>query len=315
MKLEEIKKIHGPMVKIAYDINIVNAQAKINAKKLVATSERCYHDQIDCVISEILQAGAQIVKVSGPSAAGKTTSAVLISKELKKKGIRSVVISLDDFFLSRDKTPRLPNGDYDFENITALNHKLYKKFISTLFEKGVAEKPIFDFHTGTSPTSEKVRLKNGDIVIIEGIHALNPILSKGLKTKDYSVYVSCEGNYIWGRELLIPARTLRLMRRVLRDYYKRGTSVEETLNYWGNVCRGENEFINPFKVKADFIVDSTHIYEPLLYDTYLQPIIKTANKENPYIQEFLHIFSKTGKINKSLIPANSLIWEVLVKDI
>lgn len=314
MDIEEMKKIHGPIVRLAYDINIVNLEAKKNPKKLIATAEKFYHDQINSIVKKVVEKQIKIIKIAGPSASGKTTTAKLIASTLKKVGIGSVVISLDDFFLPREKTPKLPNGNYDFENITAIDQKLYTTFMKSLINNCFANKPIFDFIAGKSLKTELIKINNQDVIIIEGIHALNPIFEKGLNAKKYNIYISCEANYVWGRELLIPARILRLMRRCLRDFYKRGTSIDETLKAWPNVCRGESDYIKPFKYTANFLLDSTHVYEPLLYDVYLKPLLIHSNKENKYIQDFNYIFSKTGKMTKDYIPANSLIWEILVKN-
>jgi len=171
----EVTKLHGDIVKISYDLEIVNYEARKNTEQLIKSSEKMYKSQIDTIVEEIFENNYKIVFISGPSSAGKTTSSKLIAKGLKEKNIGCIAISMDDFFLSRKDTPLLPNGDYDYENVTALDIPCFNNFIKDILENGKAKLPRYDFLTGERGYYEDIKVKKNDIVIIEGLHALNPI--------------------------------------------------------------------------------------------------------------------------------------------
>lgn len=313
MNKNEINKLHGNISRTCYDLQIVNYEAKKNPELLINTSERIYHDQINEIVDIIIENKHKVVYVAGASSAGKTTSSKLISQALKKYNTNSLVISTDDFFIDRENTPILPDGNYDYENITALDLDYYKKFISELIGKGKAKMPIFDFFQGKRSEYKEIQSKKSDIILIEGTHAMNPAFTNEVDANGFKVYVTLNGDFILGREVVIPSRILRLMRRCIRDYYKRGNSIDQTIKIWKNVCKGEHEFISPFKVTADYILNTMHIYEPLIYDFYLKPLLINS-KDNIYTKDFKNIFSKTGSLKKNLIPDNSLLWEFLIKD-
>jgi uridine kinase len=310
---DEIIKIHGKIIKSYYDLQVVNYEARKNPELLVNTSERIFHDQINELVKIIIKGKYKVIYIAGPSSAGKTTSSKLISDALKRKKIVSTVISTDDFFIDRDKTPLLPDGNFDYDNITALDAGYYKEFMSELVDKGKSKMPIFDFYQGKRTGYKEIQSNKNDIIMIEGTHAMNPIFSNEVNTKGFKVYVTLNDDFVLGREVIIPSRVLRLMRRCIRDYYKRGNSVDDTIKIWKNVCKGENEFISPFKIDADYILNTTHMYEPLIYDFYLKPLLINA-EDNIYTQDFKNIFSKTGSLKKDLIPEDSMLWEFMVKD-
>ncbi|MDD4816210.1 MAG: nucleoside kinase [Clostridia bacterium] len=308
----EITKLHGDIVKVSYDLEIVNLEAKKNIKQFVETSEKIYKSQIEEIICQICEKNFKIVFVSGPSSAGKTTSSELIAKGLNQKNIGCIAISMDDFFLSKKHTPLLPNGEYDNENVTALDIPYFNNFIKEILKNGKALLPRFNFLTGNRSGYEEIVLKKNDVLIVEGLHALNPIFAE--KEKIFRVYVAVNSNFIIGKEIVISCKQVRLMRRLLRDYYNRGNSIEETLNAWKYVCMGEDKFVIPFRNSADYIINTVHMYEPLLYDTYLKPLLKKV-KNNEQAEKLLKVFDKTGQLNREVIPETSLLWEFVPKDL
>jgi len=305
-----ITKLHGDILKIAYDLEIVNIEARKNTQQLINSAEYLYKTQIDEIVSEICENKHKIIFISGPSSAGKTTTSKLIEKGLKEKNIDCIAISMDDFFLSRQDTPRLPNGDYDYENVTAVDIPCFNNFIKDILENGKAKLPQFNFLTGDRSHYEEIKVKKSDVLIVEGLHALNPIFAK--REAVYRVYVAVNSNFIVGKEVVITCKQVRLMRRLLRDYYTRGNSIEETLETWKYVCMGEDKYVIPFRNTADYIINTVHMYEPLLYDTYLKPLLKLI-KNNKQVAELLKVFDRTGELKKSVIPENSLIWEFIPK--
>ena len=231
--------------KEAFNLTQLNQMAKTNYQKLIADSESFYHNQINEIANQIASNGKyKIVLVSGPSSSGKTTSSNLLRKKLLEFGYQSIVVSMDDFFLNREDTPLLPNGDYDYENVTALDLDFLNKFIDDLFDKGEAQMPTFNFITGKREEKlTTIKPSSNTIIIMEGIHALNPIVFKKHTDRMYKIYICVNSNFEIDGNVVIPAQKLRLIRRLIRDYRTRGMSLEATFKMWPNVLEGEDLYI------------------------------------------------------------------------
>ncbi|MDD4110226.1 MAG: nucleoside kinase, partial [Clostridia bacterium] len=274
----------------------------------------------------------KVLLLSGPSSAGKTTSSNILCSSLEKKGINSIVISLDNFYIDRLKTPKLKNGDYDYENITTLDLDYFNNFIDSLLKFHSAKMPIFNFLTGKREKKfTDITIDEKSMIIIEGLHALNPNLIKKHKHEIYKVYVNMNANYTFDNSILIPAKDIRLIRRITRDFFTRGYSALETISTWQNVNDGEDKWIKPFKLTANYIIDSSHEYEILLYSKYTTPILKklifqkdkllrnkSLNKttiENSIEKaKYLYIsLKKATSILKNKVPKNSLLQEFVGK--
>lgn len=309
-QLEIIQSL-GDVMNFSYDLQRVNRLAKTKQKDLVKIAENFYTWQLEQIAENILKSGAKIVLVSGPSSGGKTTSSFEIKRELKKKGIKAHVVSMDDFFVNKIDTPLLPDGSYDFENVTAVDIPYFKKFLKDILAGKVANLPFYDFLLGQRTMLTPMKVEENEIIIIEGLHALNPICMKGIpKQNFYKVFVAVASNFCLGDDVVIQPKQIRFMRRLLRDYYKRGASVSSTVEHWRKVVHGETKHILPFKPEADFILNTTHIYEPLLYDKYLQPVV-AEYPSAPEIKELLEIFKHTGAIDEKFVPKHSLIREFI----
>lgn len=306
----EIIKNFGDMLQFSYDLQLVNRFAKKSPQKLVKGAEGLYAVQVEELCQNVLALGSKIIFVAGPSSGGKTTSSYKIKEYFRKKGISAHVISMDDFFVNKEDTPLLPDGSYDFENVTAVDIPYFKKFLKDILDGKTAKLPYYDFKLGKRTTISSLTLKPNQKLIIEGLHALNPIFHKGLPKKSfYKVYVAVASNFTIGDNVVIDAKNLRLMRRLLRDYYKRGTAVETTIEMWRKIGEGEAKYILPFRENADFILNTTHLYEPLLYDRYLKPFLMGVKIKE--IEEINYIFTKTGALDVCYVPKNSLIREFL----
>lgn len=316
------------------DINEINYKSKKDLSTLILESEKYYSDQIKEIIEEITSphSNVKLLLIAGPSSAGKTTTSNLLRLELSMKQITSVVISLDNFFIDRRITPKLPNGSYDFENIKTLDLEYLNSFIDSLLKNHKGKMPTFNFFTGRrEETYTDLVIDENTVIIIEGIHALNPDLIRGHEKELYRIYLSLNDNYVKDNELLLPAKQLRLIRRITRDFYTRGYSVIETISSWPDVCEGENKWIKPFKNTANYVIDSVHEYELLLYSQYAKPIIKDVileknvknllnsdlYKENkaPLLnslniaKDLYLILNEAYTIKKDKIPSTSLLWE------
>ncbi len=298
--------------KTTFDLGVVNDFAKLDSETLIKESEADYHAQINEIAKEIIEYGKyKIILMAGPSSSGKTTSSNLIRERLADFGYESIVVSMDDFFLNRENTPLLPNGDYDYENVTALDLEYLNKFVDDMFEKGEAKMPTFNFITGKREEELKtITLNENTIIIIEGIHALNPIVFKKHTENMYKVYICVNSNFDMNGKTVIPAQKLRLMRRLIRDYRTRGMSLEATFKIWPNVLAGEDLYIKPYKNRANYLINSTHAYEPLMYAHHLKPRLeKLENIETA--KSLIEMLSNCGYLSVSLLPENSLLHEFL----
>lgn len=316
------------------DIDKINFQSKNDLSSLILKSEKYYSDQVKDIVEEItsLDSTTKLLLIAGPSSAGKTTTSNLVRLELSMKHFSSIVISLDNFYLDRKVTPKFADGSYDFENIKTLDLKYLNKFIDNLLTKHKAKMPIFNFVTGEREKDyTDVVIDNNTIIIMEGLHALNPNLIADHKKEIYKIYISLNANYTKNNNLLLSAKSIRLIRRITRDFYTRGYGVLETITSWHNVCEGEDKWVKPFKNTANYIIDSVHEYELLLYARYTRPIIKELIlKENVkslldnekdydkrtlllnYLNKAKSLYSvldKANSINKQNMPSTSLLWE------
>jgi uridine kinase len=256
----------------------------------------------------------QIVLLAGPSCAGKTTTAKLIKQVLEIKGREVDVISMDDFFVDLDKRKPLPNGKPDFDSPDILDYKLMKETFSKYFSGEDTYFPEYDFKQSKSiPNKNLHKFKYNTIVIFEGIHVLNPRVLKNLGTDKYfRLYVSPITSFKTDKQLLT-SKNLRLLRRIVRDIKRRNTSAEKTINMWPEVTEVEEKYIEPFRTKVDYFVDTTHQYELGVYKAELQNFIKEGKiKENEI--PFKELLDGSYEVSKTAIPDTSLMWEFVDKD-
>ena len=298
--------------KVSFDLTIVNELSKTNPQKLISDAESLYRKQINEISEQIIANGKyKVVLMAGPSSSGKTTSSNLIRKNLADAGYDSIVVSMDDFFKNREDTPRLKNGDYDYENVTTLDLDYLNKFINDLFEKGEADMPVFNFITGHREKEYKhIKLTDNTIMIMEGIHALNPIVFTTHTDEMYKIYICVNTNFVVNDKTVLPAKKLRLMRRLIRDNRTRGMSLETTFNIWQNVLAGEDIYIKPYKNRADYLINSTHAYEPLMYAKHLLPALK-KEESTPQVTNLIEMLEECEPMDASLLPADSLLHEFL----
>ena len=298
------------MTSTAYDIKTMDCAGQRNAKELIKFCEKNYRNQIKKVANTITSKKMKLILVSGPSSSGKTTTANIISQELLKKDIGSLVVSVDDFFVNLEDTPLLPDGSPDCENITAVDIVTFNNFITELLTTHKAKMPRYNFQTHKRDKYETVSINENDVLIVEGIHALNPqlIYTHQFDSSTYRIYAYVNSIFVDDHKVVVTSQDLRLMRRIFRDKFSRGREPSYTIHNWNNVCDGEKLYIFPFKSNADCAIDTTHPYELLIYANYLVELL-TPYKNNKKIKSILDILSKLSPLTKDLIPANSLIWE------
>ena len=301
----------------------VNSLAENDLKNFVSLCEEHYNGQIEKIANLLVSDNRyKIVLLAGPSGSGKTTTARKLSEKIVSGGKNAVYVSLDDFFLNREDLPKLENGETDFESVNTLDIAEIRKCFGLLLSGKKAVIPYFDFITGKRDGEKAQTLETGenDIVIVEGLHAINPELTRGIDAFGgkgfYKLFVN-PLSQICAEDgtAILKRRNLRLMRRMIRDYYFRGSSVENTLNMWEGVCNEEIKTIIPFKDTADCIVDTTHFYEPCIYHHFLLPILEkstvTLPEHKKMLDELIYKLEIFYDAPASIVPKNSMIREFI----
>ncbi len=305
------------MLKANNTLNSINSQAKTNPEKFIAVCEERYKNIISSVVDKLCQReGREIVMLAGPSGSGKTTTANKLVEELKKRGHNACRISLDDYYLEIKQMPILEDGSRDFECVESLDLPLIISTLNELIEKGESEIPFFDFTIpGRSEEKTKVKIGDGDVIIVEGLHALNPRICDHLPPENlFKIYISVSSRIYDEGKILMRRENLRLARRMVRDYQFRNSPIEHTLSLWKNVRRGEKEYLFPFKDLADMRINSTHMYEPCVFKDIALPLLKEVKEDSEFynqVQEIIKGFEKFTLLDDQIVPENSLLREFL----
>ena len=297
------------------DLNEVISEG--HSSMLIQISEALQEKKIAKIADEIAQRkGIKLVLIAGPSSSGKTTTCKRLSVQLAVNGIMPVGISLDDYFLDRDKTPIDEKGDYDFENLHALNLPLLNDQLTALFRGDEIELPRYDFPTGTSQKSgKKLRLHDNEILVVEGIHALNPELTSQIPDEQiFRVYASALTTILLDNHNYIPTTDNRLLRRIIRDNKYRGVNARETIRRWPSVRAGENKWIFPFQENADAMFNSAMLFELAVIKSQAEPLLEQVPENCPEYAEayrLLKFLRYIKPIPETQIPPTSLLREFL----
>ena len=286
-------------------------------KELILLSEALHEKKIAQIADKIAQRkGVKMVLIAGPSSSGKTTFAQRLGLQLRINGIKPVTISVDNYFVERDQTPRNEKGEYDFESIDAIDIDLFNKHLLALLNGEEVEMPEFDFHEGTKKyNGNKIKLGKDDVLVIEGIHCLNDKLTERIpKEQKYKIYISALTVLNMDAFNRISTTDTRLIRRIVRDNQFRGYTAQNTISTWNNVNLGEEKNIFPFQEEADSIFNTSLIYELGVLKNEAMPLLeKITNDEPEYAeaQRLLEILRYFKPISKDLVPSNSLLKEFL----
>lgn len=296
------------------------AVAGRNSAMLINVAEALHDKKIGRISDEILRryndGGARIVLIAGPSSSGKTTFTKRLAIQLMTNLLVPQMISLDDYFIDREHTPRDENGDYDFESLYALDLDRFNKDLNALIDGEEVELPYYNFETGTRQyRGNRIRLGQNSILLIEGIHGLNPELTADIEAHmKYAVYVSALTTLSIDDHNWVPTTDNRLLRRIIRDFKYRGTSVADTIRRWPSVRRGEERWIFPYQENADSTFNSSLLFELGVIKEYAEEVLKTVPRDIPEygeayrLRRFLSYFSPIGD---QLIPSTSLLREFL----
>jgi uridine kinase len=288
-----------------------------HSSELIQISEALQEKKIAIIADEIAQRkGVKLVLIAGPSSSGKTTTCKRLSVQLAVNGIHPVGISLDDYFLDREKTPKDDKGDYDFEHLHALNLPLLNEQLSALFRGEEVELPRYNFQKGRSEWSgKKLQLKGNEVLVVEGIHALNPELTSDIpKEQIFRVYASALTTILLDNHNYIPTTDNRLLRRIIRDYKYRGVSAQETIRRWPSVRAGENKWIFPFQENADAMFNTAMLFELAVIKSQAEPLLEQVpenSKEHAEAYRLLKFLRYIRPIPETQIPPTSLLREFL----
>ena len=287
------------------------------SSQLIQVSEALQEKKIAQIADEIAKRkGIRLVLIAGPSSSGKTTTCKRLSVQLAVNGIKPLPLSLDDYFLDREKTPRDEKGDYDFESIHALNLPLLNEQLTALFRGEEVELPRYDFPTGRSVKSgRKLHVGEKEILVVEGIHALNPELTSEIPNEQiYRVYASALTTILLDNHNYIPTTDNRLLRRIIRDHKYRAVSAQETIRRWPSVRAGENKWIFPYQENADAMFNTAMIFELAVIKSQAEPLLEQVPEncaEYAEAYRLLKFLRYIKPIPDTQIPPTSLLREFL----
>ena len=288
-----------------------------HATDIINISEALQEKKLAKIAEEIAsRKGVKLVLLAGPSSSGKTTSCKRLSIQLAVNGLKPLQISLDDYFVDRDKTPKDENGDFDFESIYALNLDLLNEQFNALFRGEEVELPKYDFPSGKSVKSgKKLKLEPNNVLVVEGIHALNPELTAHVPEEQiFRVYASALTTILLDNHNYIPTTDNLLLRRIIRDYKYRGVSAQETIRRWPSVRSGENKWIFPFQENADAMLNTAMLYELSVLKMQAEPLLQQVPENCEEFAEAYRLlkFLKYFKgIPYNNLPPTSLLREFL----
>ena len=304
---------------MAYSLREINERIRADAAEFLAECDRNFQRRVVSAADTIAKRAkvSPIVLLSGPSGSGKTTTALKLEEELEKRGISTHTVSMDNYFKTMNPrtAPRTPEGDIDYESPKCLDMELLGDTFAKLARGEEVIIPKFEFarQMRNDARGTPLRLKENEIAIFEGIHALNDDIA-GRHPQATKLYISARSNVCDGDKVVFKGTWMRLTRRAVRDYNFRGTDIAATLDMWANVRRGEKLYISPYKHRANYIFDSSLPYEVSVMKNYAKPMLEAVPEENARRSELLdliHGFDHFLPIDPDLVPPASLIREFI----
>ena len=292
-----------------------NKVTKGNVDDIVLLSENIQNNSLFKIAETIYNnKKLKLILLAGPSSSGKTTTSKKLELFLKGFGLNPIAISIDNYFVDRDKTPRLPDGSYDFESLNSINVELFNKNLKDLLDGKEVTLPVYNFITGKSELSdESIKLGEKEILIVEGLHALNEELTYSIDRKNkYKIYLCPLTVLSLDNHNRIRTTDNRLLRRIVRDNRTRGYSASDTLSSWGKVREGEEKYVFPFQDEADVIFNTSLIYELGVLKTYAEPLLYSVEESDPMYKEavrLLNLLKNILPISNDYIPVDSIVRE------
>ena len=294
-----------------------NKVTKGNVDDIVLLSENIQNNSLFKIAETIYNnKKLKLILLAGPSSSGKTTTSKKLELFLKGFGLNPIAISIDNYFVDRDKTPRLPDGSYDFESLNSINVELFNKNLKDLLDGKEVTLPVYNFITGKSELlDESIKLGEKEILIVEGLHALNEELTYSIDRKNkYKIYLCPLTVLSLDNHNRIRTTDNRLLRRIVRDNRTRGYSASDTLSTWSKVREGEEKYVFPFQDEADVIFNTSLIYELGVLKTYAEPLLYSVEENDPMYKEavrLLNLLKNILPISNDYIPVDSIVREFI----
>lgn len=318
-KLFEVFKESKEVMKLmnletSVDLNNIITTGKIG--DLIKITETLYSNKLLTVAKKIANdSKVKIVLIAGPSSSGKTTTTKKLSMYLRSFGLKPKMLSMDDFFVEREDTPKKPNGEYDFECLEAIDLELFNKTMDKLLKGEKVILPIFNFITGEKEFTEEMQLDKNDVLLIEGIHCLNPsILSNIDSNKKLKIYLSALTEINIDEDNRISTTDNRLIRRLIRDHYTRGYEPHETLDLWDSVREGEEKYIFPYQDEADITLNTGLVYEFPVLKVYGLPLLYTVSRDNEFYEDakrLIRLLEIFLPVPSDEVPNDSILREFI----
>ena len=304
---------------MSYNLTEINFQSVADPAGFLRACDERYNSEINEVADKIIahMDTCPIVLLSGPSGSGKTTTSMKIAGELNRRGVKTYHVGMDDYFktIRHDTVPRTPEGDMDLESPLCLDMDLLNLHF-TMLERGERiYVPKYEFcrQMRIQEPSKSILLKKDEVVVFEGIHALNDMITD-VHPEAFKLYISARSNVEFEGKIVFRRYWFRLVRRMVRDYKFRGTDPQDTMRMWANVIRGEKNYISPFKHKADYRFDSSFAYEPLVFNeiaTKLFQSVPAGIERFENLRKVLPALQLFGKIDEALVAPDALIREFI----
>ncbi|PID81242.1 MAG: AAA family ATPase [Clostridiales bacterium] len=307
----------GDILKVGYLYNINELIQSGQITEQILINEALHEKKIAEIADRITREKRRIVLIAGPSSSGKTTFATRLKIQLRVNGLRPINMGTDDYFVEREYTPKDEFGKPDFESIDAVDRKLFNQNLSDLLAGKEVELPTFNFQKGAREYhGEKLQIADDQLIIIEGIHGLNPLLTEAIDDNDkFKIYISCLTQLNIDNHNRIPTTDSRLIRRIIRDNKYRGHSAEKTIAMWASVRRGEERNIFPYQESADVMFNSALAYELPVLKKHIEPLLLNISKQAPEYPEVKRILKFLSYVltvpSDQVIPNTSIIKEFI----
>ncbi len=304
-------------MEIPYLADLNKLISSSNISDIIESNELLFNSEISrCAETIVKNSEKKVVLIAGPSSSGKTTTTRRLASYLKVRGLKPITISIDNYFVDREKTPRDENGEYDFEGLMAVNVDKFSKDLNDLLAGKTIHLSEYDFVSGKSTRQEKeTTLSEKGIILIEGLHALNDDLTPQINEMfKYKIYLSPFIPLNIDRHNYISTLDLRLLRRIIRDNRYRGVSVSETIRWWQSVRNGEEKYIFPFIHQADTIINTALVYEIGVVRVYAEPLLYSVELDSPYYEEarrLITFLQRFYMIPTEYIPKDSILREFI----
>lgn len=306
------------MITVAkFTLDGINSAVTADTRSYIDECEAAYTKSLEKVKDKIISSsGRKLVMLAGPSSSGKTTTAGIISELIKSEGRNAITVSLDDFYKDQKFAPKFDDGSPDFETVHALDIEKIDTCLEKLITTGEVMLPRFDFSSRTPiENARRVEIGKNDVVIVEGLHALNPLITDPLESEELvKLYVSVSSRVYDENKVYFTKRDIRFIRRMIRDYQFRNSPVDFTFYLWKGVRTGEDRYLFPFSDRADVKIDSIHPYELCVYKPLAMELLSHIKSDSVYYKQaqiYIEKLSRLQTLEKDILPEKSLLHEFL----